>query len=58
MEMERINPVMIGSLRATSILKPFLIKKSERKPENNTPQNAAINGNEAKSPDFIKLMWR
>lgn len=54
MEIDRINPVIIGVLRATPADTPLLIRKSDRKPDNRTPMNAARNGSEARKPDWRK----
>lgn len=51
---DKSNPNKIGAFLATSGERPFLIKKSETKPESNTPANAAKNGIEAKKPDLRK----
>lgn len=52
MEIDRINPVIIGVLRATPADTPLLIRKSDRKPDSRTPMNAARNGSEARKPDW------
>lgn len=54
MEVDKIKPAIIGVFLALLLDTPFFTRKSERKPAERTPINAAIKGKDAKNPVLIK----